>query len=274
MYYGIMNKKKLLSEHTKKLKELEKLIAFIENHSAMKEKGYLVVCESRKETNIYKVSDDGRREYLGKDRQEEIRLLAKKTHYAKMLSAARKERDQIQKCISILSSGSGITDIDEVYPSLSSVIRRTEGPFSITDYGYVAQWLKKYNYLRNNRQLNGQNKTLKGEFVKSKSEVIIADRLTYYGIPYVYEIATATDVFVDMRLPDFLVLNKRTREEFYWEHLGKMGDPQYALRNQIKMEQFAKQGIIMGKNLIVSMESGDRPLSTEYVDSVIKTLLL
>ena len=40
------------------------------------------------------------------------------------------------------------------------------------------------------------------------------------------------------------------------------------------MEQFAKQGIIMGKNLIVSLECGDRPLSTEYVDSVIKTLLL
>ena len=274
LYDENMNKKAILSELGKRLDELNKFISYLEKQSVMKEKGSLVVCESTKAVNTYKVSEDGRREYLGKDRQEEIRTLAKKAHYTKMLSAARKERDQIEKCIKILNSGKGITDIDDVYPSLNKVIRRTEGPFAITDDGYVSKWLKKYNALRDRKELNGQNKTLKGEYVKSKSEVIIADRLTYYGVPYVYEVTTAAEDYWDVRSPDFLILNKRTREEFFWEHLGKMGDPQYAARNQIKMEQFAKQGIIMGKNLIVSFECGERPLSTEYVDSVIKALLL
>jgi hypothetical protein len=269
-----MNKKALLTELGKRLDELNKLVSYLENHPVMAMKGTLLVCQNARKCNIYKQTDDGEREYLGKDKQEEIQKLAKKAHYQKMLSAARKERDQIQKCIRTLNSGTGITDIDDVYPSLNKVIRRTEGPFTMTDDGYVSKWLKKNNYLRNNRELNGQYKTLKGEYVKSKSEVIIADRLTYYGVPYVYEITTAADAFVDMRYPDFLILNKRTKGEFYWEHLGKMGDPQYAARNQIKMEQFAKQGIILGKNLIVSLECGDRPLSTEYVDSVIKGLFL
>lgn len=269
-----MNKKEILSEHAKRLDVLEKLISYIEKHPVMKQKCSLLICRTANRVNLYKVSEEGKREYLGKDKQDEIRTLAKKAHYTRMLSAARKEREQIRRCIKTLSSDAGITDIDDVYPSLNKVIRRTEGPFTITDDGYVSKWLKERNYLRNNRQINGQNKTLKGEYVKSKSEVIIADRLTYYGIPYVYEVATATDVFVDMMYPDFLILNMRTKEEFYWEHLGKMGDPKYAVRNQIKMEQFAQQGIIMGKNLIVSIESGDRPLSTEYVDSVIKQVLL
>lgn len=269
-----MTKKEILSEHTKKLNELDRLIAYIEKHPIMKQKGNLLVCKTPKRVNLYRVSDDGRREYLGKDKLDEIKTLSKKAHYTMMLTAAQKERDQISKCIKVLSSGTGITDIDDVYPALNKVIRRTEGPFSITDDGYVSKWMKEKSYLRNNRELNGQNKTLKGEYVKSKSEVIIADRLTYYGIPYVYEVTTATDVFLDMMAPDFLILNKRTREEFFWEHLGKMGDPKYASRNQIKMEQFAQQGIIMGKNLIVSFESGERPLSTEYVDSVIKAMLL
>ena len=269
-----MNKKELLSEHTKRLDVLEKLIAYIEKHPVMKQEYSLLVCRTANRVNLYRVSDGGRREYLGKDKQEEIKMLAKKAHYTRMLSAARKERDQIRKCIKTLSSDAGITDIDDVYPSLDKEIRRTEGPFNITDDGYVSKWLKKYNYLRDRKELNGQNKTLKGEYVKSKSEVIIADRLTYYGIPYVYEVTTATDPFFDMSKPDFFILNKRTKEEFFWEHLGKMGDPKYAVRNQIKMEQFAQQGIIMGKNLIVSIESGERPLSTEYVDSVIKSILL
>ena len=269
-----MNKKKLQAELQKMLKDLDNLIAYIEKHPVMKEKSSLVVCENQKVTNIYKSTEGGIRQYLGNDKQEEIKALAKKAHYSKMLSAARKERDQIQKCIRTLNSGNGITDIDDVYPSLNKVIRRTEGPFTMTDDGYVSKWLKKNNYLRDNRQLNGQYRTLKGEYVKSKSEVIIADRFTYYGVPYVYEITTASDAFVDMRYPDFLILNKSTKEEFYWEHLGKMGDPQYAAKNQIKMEQFAKQGMILGKNLIVSFECGDRPLSTEYVDSVIKAMFL
>ena len=274
MYDRSVNKKNLLEELSKRLKDLNRLISYIEKHPAMSIKESLYVCSDAKNCYVYKVFEDGRREYLGKDKKEEIRALSKKAHYTKMLAAALKERDQIEKCIRILNSGKGITDIDDVYPSLNKVIRRTEGPFTITDDGYVSRWLKEKNYLRNNREINGQNKTLKGEYVKSKSEIIIADRLTYYGIPYVYEVATATDVFVDMMYPDFLILNKRTKEEFYWEHLGKMGDPKYAVRNQIKMEQFAQQGIIMGKNLIVSIESGDRPLSTEYVDSVIKSILL
>ena len=269
-----MNKKKLQAELPKMLKELDQLISYIEKQPVLLEKGSLVVCAKENTPLVYKSTEDGRREYLGKDKQEEIRSLAKKAHYSKMLAAARKERDQIEKCIKVLNSGKGITDIDDVYPSLNKVIRKTEGPFTITDDGYVSRWLKKYNFLRDRNELNGQHKTLKGEYVKSKSEVIIADRLTYYGVPYVYEVTAASDPFQDMSKPDFIVLNKRTREELFWEHLGKMGDPKYAARNQIKMEQFAKQGIIMGKNLIVSFECGDRPLSTEYVDSIIKQLLL
>ncbi|MBQ2528153.1 MAG: hypothetical protein II544_05320, partial [Spirochaetales bacterium] len=92
--------------------------------------------------------------------------------------------------------------------------------------------------------------------------------------PYVYEITTAQDAFDGMRYPDFFILNKRTRKEYFWEHLGRMGDPQYAAKNQVKMEQFARQGILPGNNLIVSFECGERPLSTEYVDTIIKQLLV
>jgi hypothetical protein len=274
MYHEAMNKKGLLESLSKMVSDLGTLIAYIEKHPAIKTEGSLVICSRGKSVNIYRETAEGKREYLGKDKEALIRDLFKKTYYMKMLSAARKEKEQLEKCIRTLSSGYGITDIDDVYPSLNKVIRRTEGPFSMTDDGYAMKWLKKNSYLKDRRQLSGQNKTLKGEYVKSKSEVIIADRLTYYGVPYVYEVTTAKDAFEEMGRPDFLILNKRTGKEYFWEHLGRMGDPQYAARNQVKMEQFARQGILPGKNLIVSFECGERPLSTEYVDSIIKESLI
>ena len=274
MYHEAMNKKGLLEALSKMVSDLDTLIAFIEKHPAIKAEGSLVICSRGKSVNIYRETAEGKREYLGKDKEALIRDLSKKTHYMKMLSVARKEKEQLEKCIRTLRSGYGITDIDDVYPSLNTVIRRTEGPFSMTDDGYVLKWQKKNSYLKDRKQLSGQNKTLKGEYVKSKSEVIIADRLTYYGVPYVYEVTTAKDAFEEMARPDFLILNKRTGKEYFWEHLGRMGDPQYAARNQVKMEQFARQGILPGKNLIVSFECGERPLSTEYVDSIIKETLL
>ena len=269
-----MNKKELLEELTKMSNELGTIISYIEKHPVMKIDGSILVCANDNVCYLYHMTSDGKRVYLGKDKEDEIRNLSKKAQYTKMLSAARKEMSQIVRCLKALNSGSGITDIDDVYPSLNEVIRKKVGPFTMTDDGFVNKWLKKNSYLRDRKQLSGQNKTLKGEYVKSKSEVIIADRLTYYGVPYVYEVTTAKDAFDEMRSPDFLVLNKRTKKEYFWEHLGRMGDPQYAAKNQVKMEQFARQGIIPGKNLIVSFECSERPLSTEYVDSIIKEMLI
>ena len=269
-----MNKTSLIEEIRKNIKKLDELLVLLKKKTELKIPGSLL-CSKRKEVfEYYIVQEDGRRQYLGEDKHDMVVLLAKKKHYQKMMDTAERERMQFVGCLKILERDGALSDIDEVYPSLHEGIRKLCGPFTITDDGYVSRWLKKYSCLRDNRQLNGQNKTLKGEYVKSKSEVIIADRLTYYGVPYVYEVTTAAEDYWDVRSPDFFILNKRTRQEFYWEHLGRMGDPNYAAKNQIKMEQFAKQGIIMGKNLIVSLECGDRPLSTEYVDSVIKALLL
>lgn len=53
-----------------------------------------------------------------------------------------------------------------------------------------------------------------------------------------------------------------------------MGDEGYAASNQVKIEQYAKNGIILGKNLILSVECRERPLSTEYVDRIIMEILI
>ena len=74
--------------------------------------------------------------------------------------------------------------------------------------------------------------------------------------------------------PDFTVLNKRTRKIYYWEHLGRLGDPEYCFDTLIKLEDYSDNGILLGKNLILTFESQKMPLYTANVDRLIKQFLI
>ena len=117
--------------------------------------------------------------------------------------------------------------------------------------------------------------TIGKNLVRSKSEVIIADRFYKAGIPYRYEQLLLLDKKTMLRYyPDFTILNKRTRKIIYWEHLGKLGDQDYCAENLNKLEDYARHGIIQGKNLILTYECDGKPLSTTMLDILIKEYLL
>ena len=114
--------------------------------------------------------------------------------------------------------------------------------------------------------------TAKGERVRSKSEVMIADLLDMKHIPYKYEYPLK--IGNGYKYPDFIVLNKKTREEFVWEHLGMMDNPEYVERNVKKIKQYNEVGYLLGKNLILTMESKLCPLSTMVVRKIIDEMLV
>ena len=73
----------------------------------------------------------------------------------------------------------------------------------------------------------------------------------------------------------FLTLkNVQTRQEFYWEHCGKMSDSEYTSCMARRLREFAAAGIIIGKNLLITMETESSPLSTKEVEQIIKTFLI
>lgn len=98
------------------------------------------------------------------------------------------------------------------------------------------------------------HKTMKGELVRSKSEVIIANMLFQAGIDYEYE--KELDLGEDgIRIPDFTIEDSESGTLFYWEHCGMLGDAGYNRHWQEKKAIYEKHGIIEGKNLIVSEDS-------------------
>lgn len=82
-----------------------------------------------------------------------------------------------------------------------------------------------------------------GEFMISKSEVIIANQLNAHGITYVYEAPLKGS---DGRIvkPDFTIENADLGIIFYWEHLGMLSNESYKEKWEKKKSWYHKQGIL------------------------------
>lgn len=112
------------------------------------------------------------------------------------------------------------------------------------------------------------HKTARGELVRSKSEVIIADALFHNGLDYQYE----PELILEgkTKRPDFKIIDADTGEEWYWEHCGMMSDIRYAKRWRDKEKFYAKHGIVRGKNLIVTEEFSGEGLDSYKINEMIK----
>ena len=111
-----------------------------------------------------------------------------------------------------------------------------------------------------------------GERVRSKSEIIIANKLYRYNIPYRYEypLQLQSDIITH---PDFTCLNVKTRQEYIWEHFGIMDNAEYACNAIKKISDYANSGYILGRNFIATFETANTPINANCIDSLIKSHL-
>ena len=88
------------------------------------------------------------------------------------------------------------------------------------------------------------HRTLRGDSVRSKSEVIIANMLYQKGISdYRYE-ARLIAPEGSVRYPDFTVEDAAMGTTYYWEHLGMLRDPGYRSRWERKLGWYRAQNIL------------------------------
>ena len=166
-------------------------------------------------------------------------------------------------------------DIDQVYGRLPGFIKDNANPSVFTDDGFARRWQEE-EY--NNRWMSRKDhayETPRGERVRSKSEWIIASMLHEAGVPYRYEETVAlNEDFQVFLYPDFTVLNKRTRKVYYWEHFGRMDDPEYITNSFMpKMNDYYNFEFLPGDKLLMTFESKGHPLDTTEVKRIIDGFL-
>lgn len=154
---------------------------------------------------------------------------------------------------------------DEIELAKALVQKEYDKKMLITPYvtpidAFVSEWKSKYETGKNDIYFKYEYTTENCEAVRSKSEKMIADKLLLLGIPYVYEtsltLQNGSHVF-----PDFILLNKRTRETLFYEHFGMMDDPDYCKKALEKLDKYEINGIRLGENLLATFESSQKGIN-------------
>ncbi|MGN0242395.1 MAG: hypothetical protein ACI4CS_11955, partial [Candidatus Weimeria sp.] len=194
--------------------------------------------------------------------------LISKDYYSRLLSSAQRELKQIVRFL----KGNPATTVEEVYRQLPELKRELVRPFCVDDDTYAQLWAsEKYTSLEmktdENYSSDGVNR------YRSKSEFLIATALTNAGVPFKYECRLELKGY-GPAYPDFTVLNKRTRQVYYHEHMGMIGDGDYTLKNLKKINAYERNGFMQGKKLIVTYESDQVHLDMNIVKNIIEEFYL
>lgn len=111
------------------------------------------------------------------------------------------------------------------------------------------------------------HKTMRGEMVRSKSEVIIANRLYDNHVDYEYEKELRLDGI--LKIPDFTIDDPESGELIYWEHCGMMSDPKYREKWEAKKIFYERHGIVEGENLIVTYDDENGGVDSQVIQKYI-----
>lgn len=116
------------------------------------------------------------------------------------------------------------------------------------------------------------HKGINGNFLRSKSEVLIDTFLYQYRIPYRYECELKINNAIIF--PDFTIRHPITGNTYYWEHFGMMDNLLYANQCYEKLEIYFENGIFPSKNLIITFETKSSPLTIDVVQHQIEHYFL
>ena len=251
-----------------KLKTVSNLIATIESRIDSFPPGKIWMSKSHDTCTYYSADDDGKKRYISKDNTQLISALMQKDYELHLLDEAKKQQKLLESFLLKYDPDC----LTQTYEKLSEDRKAFVVPQVLSNEEYARRW-QQVRYQGNPAPFPpGEFYTAKGERVRSKSEIIIAGRLRELGVPYRYEYPWSVNGhFV---YPDFTALNIRTRETFGLEHLGMMGDPNYRASAFRKLEWYAANGVVVGKKLLITMEDTENPLSTVYLDKLIRTYLI
>ena len=251
-----------------RIKLLNMLIAQKESAVKKAPSGKMIV-SSHANVQYFMVNEENNeRIYISKSNIDLIKRLAQKSYDENVLKNAIKERKILERLLKNYPD----TTMEEYYETLDVKRRKLVAPVWLPDDEYIRKWQEKPFIRKKCDDIEKCFLTNRGEYVRSKSEKIIADRLYERNIPYRYEAELVLNSG-DVVHPDFTLLNMKTRTEVYLEHCGMMDNPGYANSTVKRIRLFSRNGIVVGDKLWLTFETEQIPLDVSVLDAVINKAL-
>ncbi len=236
-----------------------------------------------KNPRFYQMSYDSEkrrsvRKYLPKAEKVQIEMLAQQTYDRQVLKVMEQEREALaaaQKAYAQLTEF-----YEDVYGKMGPQRQALVTPIIPTAEQKVKAWLAEpYQPLRKYAE-SATYLTEQGEYVRSKSELMIADRLYHAGIPYKYECPLEYSLEPHAEpgpkssrfYPDFTIFLPDQEKELYWEHFGLMSDPDYLAHAIAKLSFYQRVGLLQSGQLILTFEAQSTNLDPKEITEIIERI--
>lgn len=205
--------------------------------------------------------------YVKSNDVPKLRKIAQKQYNQEVYKELIKNQSVIEKFL----KNYDVHKIHQTYNKMAEGRKILVTPIIETDDLYRENWLDD-DYASMPFFDETEFYTNNGVRVRSKSELIIANLLEQYDVPYKYEKTLELEGMGKVR-PDFICLNTRTHQEYVWEHFGMMDNADYANKNVAKLNCYQQNGFYPGGNMIVSFETSTQPISSKNIQNVIEQYL-
>ena len=255
--YGL---KEMLLKEKERLQKIEKKI---NNQLKDAPEGTLRISKSNNCVQYYHCTEITHKNgsYLHKGEEELARQLAQKGYDEKVLRLVKKRLRQIGR----VSEEYQDNEIEELFLKEHELRQKLICPAEPVWNQQLEQWMREEYRGKEFKEGAPVIYSDRGERVRSKSEKILADYFYHHNIPYKYEKPLQLSGY-GVVYPDFTFLSKKTRQEIYWEHEGRMDDPVYAKSAIKKIESYENQGIYVGERLILTFETESTILSKKSIE--------
>ena len=260
------------------INELKELKKQLEDHKSKVDqriktapKGSLRIIKKWNKNQYYHRSgpNDKQGKYIPQKEHELIVSLAQNDYDTKVLKALENQQSVITRFLKDFEPN----EIEDIFNNLTSARQALVTPEFLSDEEYIEQWMNEPYERLGFKKDDQEFYTAKGERVRSKSEILIADALLRNNIPYRLEFPVY-DGKIIIGAPDFKCLNVRLRKDYYWEHLGKLGDEDYSNRNVKKLTQYTLADDFDETRLILTFETDKHPLNTKVIEAKIRRYLI
>ena len=251
----------------RRINELQQIILEKEQSLRNVPNGTVHVFNSDKRTQFY-FNDNGKRKYAKEDERDLVQQLCQKDYDQKILAKAIKELKELEKLYSNYDS----MTCEFVYEKLNSARQNLIQPIWLPDGEFIHNWETVEYVGKSFVEDAPEFYTNKGERVRSKSEILIANALQKHQVPYRYEFPIKLKQYGIVH-PDFTVLNIRKRKEMYWEHMGMLDEDGYRDDALDKITAYEKNGIFPGDKLILTLETLKSPMNSKIIEKIIDQYL-
>ena len=222
-----------------------------------------IQCVQDGEFQRWYLKESGKRTYISKKKRELAEKLAIKKYLSALLKSLKQEKTAIEFYLRHHKTNSA-----EQFVKPNSPYYKLLLPFFNSTNEDFQKWMTD-NYEKNTKYSEQLiYKASSGNYVRSKSEMMIDMFLHINKIPFRYECALQLgDITI---YPDFTVKHPKTGEIYYWEHFGMMDDFNYCKKACLKIQMYSSNGIIPSVHLIMTFETKNHPLSSDMIEGIIE----